>query len=369
MAPKNLHASADRLARTVLRDRLGLRPKENVTIECYPTSLPWASGFVREARRAGAFPLIHYEDERSYWDGVQDGKTKAVGSLPEHERAILEETDVYVFFWGPEDLGRVRALPDKVQDTLFAFNMDWYKAAQKAGVRGARMAVARATEENARTFGVDRADWEEQLVAASSRNPAAFAPTVRVLEKGLGGRGEAHLTHPNGTDLTLALGDFPIQKDLGVLPPKKEWGLFNRMINVPPGSVYVALDASTADGTLVANRTSTTNGLLKGGHWTFEDGRLTEYDYAEGGDAFARRFKAATGRKDRPSFLEVGINPDLHGGPLLEENELGAVTVGVGNNTGFGGKNKSSIFDFLTLAGATLTIRGRPLVKGGKVVG
>ena len=64
---------ADRLARQVLTVRLRLKAGENVTIETYPTALPWALGFVREARRLGARPVLHYEDERSYWTAVDVG--------------------------------------------------------------------------------------------------------------------------------------------------------------------------------------------------------------------------------------------------------------------------------------------------------
>ncbi len=361
--------SSNRLARAVLRGRLGLRPKERLTIEAYPTALPWAAGFVREARRLGARPLVHYEDEAAYWDAVEHGHAKAIGTLAEQEWAALEETDVYVYFWGPEDIARLRRLPSATQEAVVAFNMDWYRRAAKAGVRGARMGIARATEPNARLFGVDLASWRDQLLAASLRDPKGIAPTAQRLERGLGRKGEVRLTHPNGTDLTLALRSRPVQKDLGLLAPAKARGTFGIMINVPPGSVYVSVDESTADGTVVANRRTTMQGgVLEGGRWTFEDGRLTSARYARGQAEFDRRYRAGTGTKDRPSFLEVGVNPALRGTPLQEENELGAVTVGVGNNAGFGGKNRSSIFEFLTLAGSTVTIDGRPLVRAGRVV-
>jgi leucyl aminopeptidase (aminopeptidase T) len=361
-------ASADRLARAVLRGRLDLRAKERLTIEAYPSSLPWVGGFVREARRLGAYPLVHYEDEAAYWDAAEHGRAKAIGTLAEHERALLDASDAYVYFWGPEDVGRLRRLPAASQQAVFAFNMDWYRRASKAGVRGARMGIARATEANARQFGADLDTWRAQLWAASVRDPKEYASTAARLERGLGASGEVRLTHRNGTDLTLALAKRPVQKDLGVLAPPKQRGQFGIMVNVPPGSVYVSVDESTADGTLVANRRTTQGSVLEGGRWTFRGGRLTRARYARGQADFDRRFREGTGAKNRPAFLEVGVSPDLHATPMLEENELGAVTVGIGNNAAFGGKNRSSIFEFLTLAGATLTVGGRPLVWGGRVV-
>ncbi|HTW56462.1 MAG TPA: aminopeptidase [Thermoplasmata archaeon] len=362
-------ADADRLGRAVLRERLGLRPKERVTIECYPSSLPWAAGFVREARRAGAYPIVHYEDEAAYWDAAEHGQADLLGGLPAHEKAALEETDVYVFFWGPEDIARRQRLEGKAQSALFAYNPQWYKVAAKADVRGARMAIARATPQNAALYGLPLDRWRAGLMAASLQDPRSFLPTVKKLERPLAGHGEVRITHPNGTDLTLALADRPVQKATGALPPAKLRRQFGIMVNVPDGSVYVSVDEKTADGTLVANRRTTNSGpILEGGRFTFRNGRLADYRFSKGGSEFARIYRAATGDKARPSFFEVGIVPGMSGMPFLEENELGTVTVGVGGNSAFGGKNDSSLFQYLTVADANVTVGGRPVVRGGRVV-
>jgi leucyl aminopeptidase (aminopeptidase T) len=362
-------AQADQLGRAILSKRLKLRPKERVTIEAYPSSLPWAAGFVREARRAGAYPMVHYEDEGAYWEAAEHGKARLLGTLADHERATLDETDVYVYFWGPEDIARAERLPSKVQDSLVAFNPGWYKLAKKAGLRGARMSIARATAPNAERFGLDLSDWRSEMFAASMRDPMALLPTVGRLDRRLGGKGDVRLTHPNGTDLTLALVERAVRKDTGVLPPRKEWGDFGMLVNTPPGSVYVTVDESTAEGTIVANRATTQGALhVTGGRWTFHDGRLASKEFDGGGPAFERLYRGATGAKDSPSFLEVGTNPDLHGSPFLEENELGAITVGIGGNSGIGGKSRSSLFTWLTIGGANLSIAGRDVVEGGRVL-
>ena len=98
--------AADRLARVTLRQRLGLKPRENVTIEAFSSTLPWAAGFVREARRIGANPLVHFEDEASYWAAVREGRASVIGAPGDHEWAGLGETDVYIYFWGPTEIER-----------------------------------------------------------------------------------------------------------------------------------------------------------------------------------------------------------------------------------------------------------------------
>jgi len=191
-------AQADRLARNVLLSRLGLKPNEKVIIETYPSSLPWASGFVREARRRGAQPILHYEDESAYWTAIEEGQAGLLGAPADHEMAALAEADVYIYFWGPEDLARRWKLDDSTQEQATAFNSRWYEVARKNGVRGARMGIARATPQNAKAFGVSYPAWRAELLEASTRDNR---PVVRqadrlrkVLEKG----GSARLTHPTG---------------------------------------------------------------------------------------------------------------------------------------------------------------------------
>jgi len=362
-------SDADRLARSVLKHRLGLRPKENVTIEAYPSALPWATGFVREARRLGARPVLLYEDESSYWTAVREGHASILGSPGKAEWAALEETDAYIYFWGPEDMARRARLPEKTQESLTSFNMEWYDVARKARLRGARMFLGRVTEPNARLWGTTVATWGKEVFSASLRDPATFRRDAERVRRAFARGHSVRLRHSNGTDLTLALRQRPVQVTVGAVPPRSKQGRFGMMANVPDATVYVAIDETTADGTLVGNRTTSCFGVpQRGGRWTFENGRLRGYRYGTGGDAFAKPFRAAGSGKDRPSFIEVGLDPAVRTAPMLEELERGAVTVGAGRNTPFGGKTQVDFLAYLTVGGAELQVDGRTLVKAGQVV-
>jgi leucyl aminopeptidase (aminopeptidase T) len=360
---------ADRLARRVLTTRLHLKPNENVTIEAYPTALPWAAGFVREARRLGARPLVHYEDEASYWAAVEEGKGGIIGQPGKHEWAELAETDVYIYFWGPEDQRRFNALPDSTIGKLIAFNAQWYKTAGKAGVRGARMGLARVTEVNARYWGVPAEAWQKEVVAGSMIDPQQFVASARKLSAAFERGKEVRLRHANGTDLTLKLAGRKARAALGWVTPESKRAGFGFMANVPDGSVYVAVDESTAEGTLVSNRMTAPFGVpVRGGRWTFRDGRLVEQNYDDGA-ASVREGYAEGGRgRDLPAMLEVGLDPSVRISPNLEENERGAVSIGAGSNVGFGGKTRCNFMAHLTVAGAELSIDSRPIVRGGRLV-
>ncbi|MFY9717948.1 MAG: aminopeptidase [Thermoplasmata archaeon] len=361
---------ADQLARSVLTRRLKLRPKENVTIETYPSSLGWAAGFVREARRLGARPLLHYEDESSYWTAVEEGRTGLLGAPGEHEWGALEGTDVYIYFWGPEDIARRSRLSESEQEKLTAFNRQWYETARKSKVRGARMMIARVTEPNAKLWGVPIGTWRRELFAASMRDPALLKRGADRVERAFERGREVRIRHPNGTDLSLALAHRTVQVTLGAITPEGLKSRFGSMINVPDATVYTSVDESTAEGTLVANRPTTTGVAQRtGGRFRFKDGQLVGYRFSKGGASFAKEFRGSGTGRDRPSFLEVGLDPSIGQAPGLEEMVRGAVTAGVGGNVGFGGKTKVDFLSYLTVAGAELRVDGRPLVRGGRVVG
>jgi leucyl aminopeptidase (aminopeptidase T) len=360
---------ADRLARQVLTVRLHLKPGENVTIESYPASLPWALGFVREARRLGARPLLHYEDERSYWTAVEEGAFDAIGQPGSHEWAALAKTDVYVYFWGPEDGARLEALPEATFHKLVAFNSKWYEVAQGSGVRGVRMGIARVTPGNARRWGVSVDAWKKEMVQASLLDPKTMVSDARKIERALERGQSARIRHANGTDLTLGLAGRKAQVDLGWVTPASRRARFGTMASVPDGCIYVAVDESTADGTLVSNRMSGLFGEpVREGRWTFRGGRLVGQSYATGAAAVREAYAKGGKGRDRPGMLEVGLNPSVHLSPGFEEGERGAVTAFVGSNAMYGGKTRANFMAHLTVAGAELSIDGRTVVRGGRIV-
>jgi leucyl aminopeptidase (aminopeptidase T) len=359
----------DRLARTVLRQRLHVKPRENVTIEAFSSTLPWAAGFVREARRIGAHPLVLFEDEASYWAAVRDGRASLLGTPGEHEWAGLGATDVYIYFWGPSEIERRSRLAEKVRDQLTAFNARWYDVARKAGLRGARMGIAWATERNAALWGVPLERWRRQLLDASTRDPATLRPDAERVRRALSKGRTVRLRHANGTDLTLGLRQRPVHVALGEVTPASRRTRFGLLASVPDANVFTAIDEDTAEGTLVANRaTAYAREPVRGGRWRFERGRLRGSGYGSGASGLRSDFRSAGTGRDRPSFLEVGLDPGLRATPLHEESELGAVTVGVGGNAGFGGATRCDFLAYLTLAGGDVDIDGRPLVRAGRIV-
>ncbi len=362
-------SEADRLARRVLTTRLKLKPGENVTIETYPSALPWALGMVRESRRLGARPLLHYEDEDSYWTAVSERRYDLIGEPGGHEWGALENTDVYVYFWGPEDRARMARLPSSVADRLVAFNPKWYRVAGRHRVRGIRMGIAQVTPAAARAWGVSFAAWRKEVVRSTMLDPAEMVRDAQRVRRAFERGRAVRIRHPNGTDLTLALAGRAPVLSLGWTTTTTRRQPFGSMASAPDGSVYVAVDETTADGVLVSNRLSTRLGVpVRGGKWTFRRGRLVRQSYSEGGAAVRRAWQDAGRYRARPAMIEVGLDPTVRISPGLEENERASVSIGIGGNAGFGGATRAPLYMHLSVAGAELSVDDRLLARGGRIV-
>jgi len=166
-----------RVAAALLHGSLRLRRGENLLVETWSHCLPYATACVLEARRIGARPLLLLEDEGTYWASVEDAPQVGRWSSPgEHEWAALERTDAFVFFPGPADRPRFRALPERLRGGLESYNSEWYRRARSARLRGVRSILGYASDAQARRWGIGPEEWRRALVRGTG---GAGRPTSR----------------------------------------------------------------------------------------------------------------------------------------------------------------------------------------------
>jgi leucyl aminopeptidase (aminopeptidase T) len=369
--PDSSRELAIKVARNILTKTLRVRRGENVIIETWSESLPWAKPFVVEARRIGANPLLLYEDEESFWEAVNSGNARQTGRVGDHEWAALGKTSAYVFFFGPQEWPRWDdLLPTQKLAGVAAYNPEWYRRAARAKVRGARMYLGRTSQLAADRWKVDLQDWRDELLRASIVPPADLHRTgTRIGERIRKGR-HVKVSHPNGSEISFRLGKFPIQLD-DALVDASDLKAGNNMATIPGGVVGVAIDHTSAEGELFGNHTTYPNqGPVSGSRWRFADGHLIEQSYTSGGDPIVAAYAKAprTGR-DRLSYFSVGLNPEISKLPQMEDQELGAVMLRIGGNSFQGGKNASPFGAWMVLTGADVTIDGKLLIQDGHLVG
>jgi leucyl aminopeptidase (aminopeptidase T) len=362
-------SSPEALARVLLGSALGVKRGENVIIETWTHTLPYATACVTEARRRGALPLLIYEDETAYWRSWEVASKRDMGRVGGHEWSALAKSDAYVFFPGPADRKRQRSDLKEFRQVT-AYNQEWYRRAKSARLRGVRSMLGYASDEAAASFRVDGPTWREQLVRGSVQaDPAAIRKDVARISAKLKKGKELRITASNGTDLTLHLkGRTPIGDD-GILDGA-DVKSGNNVTVAPPGYVAVAVDEKSATGLAVANRPSfPTVGRLDGGQWEFEHGQVVSVSFTDGGEAFERASHDAQPGWNRGGFVSLGVNPALDPGvPQVEDQEAGAIAIGIGGNAGYGGSNSNPFSAWMVVGESTIALDGRPLVDRGKLL-
>ena len=359
------------LAQRYLGTALRVRRGENVLIETWNHTLPYAAACVLEARRLGAHPMLLLEDEGAWF--------RALDTLPrpprwtrmgEHEKAANAKANAYVFFPGPADRPRLLGLPDNVRSSLFPENLAWYASAERRRVRLLRSVLGYASDMQAARWGVNGPGWRNQLVQATlTPDAAAMAADAKRAAQKLAKGKELRITATNGTDVRLGLrGRTPVVDDGIVDAQDLAAGQIATM--APPGAVVVAIDERSAEGTAIANRSSfLASGRVDAGQWEMREGRLRNYWYSEGQEGFDAAYSKGGPGKDVVSIFSLGINPALAPGtPQVEDQEAGAVCLGIGRNSGYGGSVRGPFLSWLIVGEATVAVDGKPLCDRGKLL-
>ena len=356
------------VAGLVLRRSLGLKRGDSVIIEAWTHMLPWARALSTEARRNGIRPMVLYEDEEAYWQSVESAQSKDVGTVGAAEWAALQATDGYVFLRGPEDARRFDALPPEKRSALVGYNSEWYRRAEKAKIRGCRIEMGRATRTLAERYGVDLAGWQSELLRACQVDPRTFAREAQRLVPRLRKGRRLTIKHANGTSLELALAGRAPFADDGVVD-EADVRAGNNLCTIPGAAVLTSVDERIAEGRFVANRpTFLRGGRMEGGVWTFEKGKLTEARYRVGEEHFRTPYDQAPAGKEKPGFVSFGLNPELRFAPGLEDQERGVMTLGIGGNSSYGGKNRVGYAAWLVLHGAHVELDGRTILADGELL-
>ncbi|TQQ80732.1 aminopeptidase [Halonotius roseus] len=193
---------------------------------------------------------------------------------------------------------------------------------------GARGATLPGITESVFVTGLD-ADYE--AIAAHSES----------LHEQVTDADEIRVTSPQGTDITVEIGDREWLLDTGIV---HDAGGFS---NLPAGEIFVSPES--ANGTYVVDGTMRPHGLLdEGQQLTFEveDGYVTEIS----DDAIRGQIETAAEEVGRDAYnlaeLGIGTNvgvDELVGSVLLDEKAAGTVHLAIGDNAAIGGETDAPL--------------------------
>jgi leucyl aminopeptidase (aminopeptidase T) len=364
-------ASPPAVARALLGSALAVRRGEHVAVLTWNHTLPWATACLTEARRLGARPFLVLEDEAAFWQSVDLAVPTARWSgLAPPVAAAVRRADALVYFPGPADRPRLRALPPEKLTPLLGLDDEWLRRTRRAGTRAVRCLLGYVSEAQADRWAIPAAVWRSQLIRGITEvDYAELARTAKRTSLLLRTGRSVRLTAANGTDVTFRLrGRTPWVDDGRIDRDDRRHG---RTVSASPaGSVVVAVDEGSAEGTVVGNRPIyLASGRVAGAQWEVENGRLRNYWYTEGAEAFEADFTSAPRGREVVALFAIGLNSALAPGvPQAEDEEAGTVTLAVGGNTLYGGRNRCRYLSWITVGEATVSVDGHPLADRGKLL-
>jgi len=169
-------------------------------------------------------------------------------------------------------------------------------------------------------------------------------------------KNNVHLTSPNGTDLTMKIGQYKLDIDNGIYHKPGSFG------NLPGGEVCTSPDKGSTNGILVIDKMGIFGENIR---IEIKNGVAMKID----GSEKLRETVNKIGNKARNiAELGIGTNPKakLIGVTLEDEKVYETVHIALGNNVSWGGDSDIDFHDDGIVVRPTLIMDGEILIKDGK---
>ena len=360
--------SAQQLAKSIVN--ASLRPKEYevVLISTYPHTIDLAENVALECQKAGADPAIFLDTDAVFYGQYKNYSNENLSRVSAHCVGLLDYVRSYVWLGGPKDPSPMRRIPQDKWSASFRGEQAHYEKGLAKKAKNVGVSIGQVTRERAKTYGFNYATWKamvEGAIATNYRQMESFGKTVAgLLSVPVGVR----ITADNGTDLKFRIAGGERKADIndGVISDE-DLAAGNPDANLPAGSVQIAPIEDSANGTFVSDVPIPQQGrLIEGLAWTFENGRVVDFAAKKNLVNAQTGWEDATGQKDAFGWLGFGINRKAKPGFLSSGIAWGTVSVGIGDNRDFGGKNQSSYGFNGFLSHGTVEIAGKTVIDDGR---
>ncbi|MDE1852319.1 MAG: hypothetical protein KGI38_01095 [Thaumarchaeota archaeon] len=339
-----------KVANKILTETLHVRKGEAVTVEAWDNGLPFARRAVAEARAMGCSAIMVYEDEGAYIEGVRRAPEDTIGMMGRNEYGLLSGTDAYIFIPGPAINAYSRILKPEERVSSTRYNSSWYDAAQKAGLRGARLSFGYVGKDLAGLLGKKIQDVVRAQLRAALADYGQIARSAEKISPLMADGAGAELGSGRSSLGFSLQGEHTVED--GVVDNwDRETG--NNMAYVPPGLVTKDVVAGSTNGNVTLIDTLTKYGVISRVDLEFKDGRIVAWDSKDRARV-KKIFDAVLPEKRNLSTLGVGLNPELAYGVGHDRFVEGSVTL-----SGFG-------FTGLVKKG-TLSIAGSKVLENGRL--
>lgn len=363
-APTDLQA----LAAKIVSQSASVKEGEIVLVSGGVRDMELLENIVTEVNKAGGHPLLSIESERMTKRSYTDVPEKYDSQEPKLGMALAKLANVTISV----DSGETEALLADVPPARLAARG---KAGEPVGTEFTKNKVRSVNVGN----GLYPTEWRaKRFEMSSDAFGKLFWEGVNIDYSGLQATGEKaraalagkeiEITHPNGTNLKVAIESKPAYISDGIISAD-DVAKGNVSVFLPAGEAAVITTPNSGTGKLVIERDYFNGKEIRNLTYTFENGKLTSITgEGEGFAAFKADYDARGAGKELLSFVDLGINPNYTLAPSSKYGNwisAGMVSVGTGNNTWAGGTNNVSAGLTGQLPGATVKIDGRTIVENG----
>lgn len=369
-------AQINRLASQVTRRALRIHPGDVVMIAGGKHTVPVMEALAIETLRAGGLMQMLLSSERVTRARLKELPEADLSRPATYFADWLRTTTVYIGLPSSADPKAVFAdIPETRLAKWSAGFQAIYDMLDASPVRGAYIDYPSPGAAEVAAMPYDT--YARMQLAAIGTDPDAMAQSGSALEARFKQAKTLHLTSPAGTDLRLTLANRPGIIDAGMLAPgaEKEKLFIKRWVTLPGGNFTVAPTEASASGILVTPKDQCKFQPVRDARYEFTSGTLTGVTAKQGESCLKEQLAPYGQAMRRVGQLGVGLNPALQvvedNGDYRPLNGAGLITVGLGDNTLFGGTNKvpGTVSIGIPITKATLEVDGVILVEDGKLKG
>jgi leucyl aminopeptidase (aminopeptidase T) len=323
-----------------------------------------------EAMKLGAQPLIAVWSDtlsRRSYDEVPEAFDSRPPAL---NLAVINVFDVQLSVEASESENVLAGVPAARIATREKAGMAVTAAFLRRGVRAVNLgnglyptaaAAARLGRPQAEVAGLF---WKAAMVA-----PETLRAKGEAMRAVLANAKSMSLSSANGTKITFGVDTAKATVSDGAITPEKVTrGGVAVQTWLPAGELLVPVTPGTGEGTIVVDKVLQQGEVIEGLTLTISKGKLVSMTAKRGLDALKAYYDASSGGKDLFSWIDLGLNPDAalptDTGRIVWMAP-GGVTVGIGDNSFWGGTNVSSFTFAGSVPGATLAADGKVMIENG----
>lgn len=321
-------------------------------------------------RKLGAFPLLTIGSDRLTRRLFTEVPVKYDSQVPELDLKLLSFVTAMILVDYGEKMDLLADIPPQRFITRNKAQESANELYLKRNIRMVNLGnVLYPTEERAKQYGMTLKELTDLFWKGVNVDYSKLEVTGKEVKKVITGGKELQITNSNGTDIKMRIENRKVFVSDGAISPEDmTQGTAALQIYLPAGEVMFTPVPGTAEGKVVVDRELYQNKEITGLTLIFKAGKLTSMSAKSGIEPFQALYDAAEPGKEEFGFIDLGINPDVHfkpGSKLGAWMPAGMVTVGIGNNVGIGGENKSPFAYSFFLPGSTVKVDGKVLVENG----